>query len=350
MSTAPTDILSADELASVARVMAEAGTVPAGPLTARLIAGGKSNLTLRLEDGEQAWVMRTPPRAGRTPSAHDVVREYRVVSALGATDVPVAPAVVAHEEEDLVGGAFAICGFVDGRTIQSAAQLEDLSDEQVDDAVRALTETLAALHRVDHVAIGLERFGRPDGYAARQLKRWAGQWELVGTHFPDDVRAAAQRLAARLEDGLPEQRATGIVHGDFRLDNTLVRVDRDILGPHVQVAAVVDWELSTIGDPVADVAMMSVYRDPSFDLVIGEPCAWTSPRLPDVAGLASAYEKAGGVELVDFEAHLALAHFKLAVIAAGIDHRYRAGATHGSGFDTAGEAVAPLLSAGLALL
>ncbi|WP_141015580.1 phosphotransferase family protein [Nocardioides sambongensis] len=338
------ELLSTEELAAVAGVMSDAGTTPAAPLTARLIAGGKSNLTFRLTDGASSWVMRTPPRAGRTPSAHDVVREYRVVDALGPTAVPVAPAVASYAEEDLIGGAFAICDFVEGRTVQTADQLADLSDAQVTSAIDALTRTLAALHAVDHVAVGLERFGRPDGYAARQLKRWTGQWEIVGEHFSGDVRSAADRLAARLGEGLPTQHATGIVHGDYRLDNTLIRTGA---GPEVTVAAVVDWELSTIGDPVADVAMMCTYRDPSFDLIIGSPCAWTSPRLPDAETLAASYESAGGVPLRDFDAHLALAHYKLAVIAAGIDHRYRAGATHGAGFDTAGDAVGPLLEAGL---
>ena len=344
-------LLSDDELASVAAVMREAGVELAGDLEASLISGGKSNLTLRLTDGAQTWVMRTPPRAGRTPSAHDVIREYQVVSALGPTPVPVAPAVASYAEEDLIGGAFAICGYVDGRTVQTQEQLAGLSDAQVGSAVDALASTLAALHAVDHVAAGLERFGRPDGYAARQLKRWSGQWEIVGTHFSGDVRAAADRLAGRLADGLPTQHATGIVHGDYRLDNTLVQVATD--GPdgpddRVSVAAVVDWELSTIGDPVADVAMMCVYRDPAFDLIIGSPTAWTSERMPDPEGLAASYEQAGGVALRDFDAHLALGYFKLAVIAAGIDHRFRAGATHGEGFDTAGESVGPLLEAGLA--
>lgn len=351
-ANAPMDgaILSSEELAAVAGVMTEAGVSLAGPLSASMMSGGKSNLTLALTDGDARWVMRTPPRAGRTPSAHDVIREYRVVSALGSTPVPVAPAVASYEEEDLIGGAFAICGYVDGRTIQARPQLDDMSDQQVASAVESLAETLAALHAVDHVAAGLERFGRPDGYAARQLKRWSGQWEIVGEAFEPSTRTLAGELADKLGDNLPGQHATGIVHGDYRLDNTLVRVGSDALGDHVSVAAVVDWELSTIGDPVADVAMMCVYRDPAFDLVVGSECAWTSDRLPGVEGLAAAYERAGGVALRDFDAHLALGYFKLAVIAAGIDHRYRAGATHGDGFDTAGQSVAPFLEAGLARL
>lgn len=335
------------DLVGIAQQMRAGGTDPAGPLSARLIAGGRSNLTFRLDDGESAWVMRTPPRAGRTPSAHDVAREYRVVEALGPTGVPVAPAVTLCEDEGVIGAPFAVCGFVEGRAVQARDELDALGDDQVDAAVEALADTLAALHRVDHVAVGLERFGRPDAYAARQLRRWTGQWEIVGDAFPDDVRALADRLVSRLADRLPVQASTGIVHGDFRLDNTLVRLGDD---DTVSVGAVVDWELSTIGDPVADVANMCVQRQPAFDLVIGSPCAWTSSRLPDTEGLAAAYEKAGGVPLLDLEQHLALADLKLAVIAAGIDHRYRAGAAHGAGFDTAGQAVPLLLEAGLAHL
>lgn len=349
-STASTVELTTGELEAIAAVMADAGTAPEGPLTADLIAGGRSNLTFRLTDGASSWVMRTPPRAGRTPSAHDVAREFRVVKALGSTDVPVAPAIVSYEDEDLIGGPFAICGFVPGRTVQTARQLADLSDAHVRSAVTSLSETLAALHSVDHVAVGLERFGRPDAYAARQLKRWSGQWEIVGEHFPDPTKSLATALANRLGDHLPEQHATGIVHGDYRIDNTLLRIDSDPLGDTAAVTAVVDWELSTIGDPVADVAMMAVYRDPAFDLVIGTDTAWTSDRLPDAEGLAASYERAGGVELRDFDQHLALGYLKLAVIAAGIDHRFRSGATHGEGFDTAGDAVAPLLESGLARL
>lgn len=339
-------VLTPVELDGIAGVMSGAGVTLSGALRGRLLTGGRSNLTFRLEDDAHAWVMRTPPRAGRTPSAHDVAREFRAIDALAASDVPVPPAVVLCEDEAVLGGPFAISGFVDGRTIQTRDQLAELTDVQVTATIDALTETLAALHRVDHVAVGLERFGRPDAYAERQLKRWSGQWEIVGTAASDDVVRVAADLITRLAENLPVQAATGIVHGDFRVDNTLVRIAET----QTTVAAVVDWELSTIGDPVADVASMCVYRNPTFDLIVGEPAAWTSDRLPSAAELAASYERAGGVALRDFDQHLALAHFKLAVIAAGIDHRYRAGATSGDGFDTAGESVLPLLEAGLACL
>ena len=295
-------------------------------------------------------MLRTPPRAGRTPSAHDVAREFRVTSALGSTDVPVPPAVVLCEDESLIGGPFAVAGFVPGVTVQTAARLDELDDATVSGVVSALASTLAALHRVDHVAVGLERFGRPDEYAARQLKRWSGQWQIVGEAFAPDVRAAAAELAGALRDRLPRQASTGVVHGDYRIDNTLLHLPATDEEGSPSVAAVVDWELSTIGDPVADVAMMCVYRHPVFDQVIGEPTAWASPRLPAAAGLAAAYEAAGGVPLVDLDEHLALGYLKLAVIAAGIDHRHRAGASSGPGFDTAGQAVPVLLEEGLAVL
>ncbi|MCZ4499715.1 MAG: putative aminoglycoside phosphotransferase [Marmoricola sp.] len=331
--------LTPAELAGVASAMASAGTVPSGPLTAEMIAGGRSNLTFRITDGTDRWVLRTGPRVGRTPSAHDVAREFRVTSALAGTAVPVAPAVALVEDEELLGGPFTICGFVSGAAIRTQSDLAAYDAPALSAMLDGLLRALAALHRVDHVAIGLERFGRPDGYAARQLRRWSGQWELVGT-APLDALVA--EVVATLGDRLPRQRSTGIVHGDFRADNVLLA--------GTDVAAVVDWELSTIGDPVADVAMMCAYRAPEFDLIIGEPSSWTSDRLPDVDALAAAYVAVGGVDLVDWEGHLALAYFKVAMIAAGIDHRRRAGAASGPGFDTAGDAVAPYLDLASALL
>jgi aminoglycoside phosphotransferase (APT) family kinase protein len=329
--------LTTTELDAVAQVLADAGAEVVGPLDATLIAGGRSNLTFRLSDGVTRWVLRTPPRAGRTPSAHDVAREYRVTRALGAAGVPVPAAVALCEDESVLGGPFTVAGFVDGVTVQTRVDLDRLDDATVDSCVDGLVETLARLHAVDHVAAGLERFGRPDGYSERQLRRWSSQWEIVGAPA---LTGLATETAGLLGAASPEQRAVGIVHGDYRIDNTILRLDAP-----VQVAAVVDWELSTVGDPVADVALMCVYRHPALDLVLGSPSAWTSGRLPAPAELAARYEAAGGVELAAWDFHLALGYFKLAVIAAGIDHRHRAGATHGEGFDTAGDAVAPLLEA-----
>jgi len=338
------DTLSPAELEAVAEQLAGAGDPVAGPLSADLIAGGRSNLTFRLTDGASRWVLRTPPRAGRTPSAHDVARELRITSALDGTGVPVPRPVLLCEDESLLGGPFAVAAYVDGRVLQARGELDALDDAELDATVTELVRVLAALHGVDHEAAGLGAMARPGDYGARQLKRWSGQWEHVGTGPLEPLGPRVAELASAVADALPPQRVTGVVHGDYRIDNCLLAPDAP------RVAAVVDWELATIGDPVADVAMMTAYLDPAFDLVIGEPCAWTSPRLPDADGLAARYEQAGGAALDGWAAHQALACLKVAVIAAGIDHRKRAGAGSGPGFDTAGQAVEPYLDRGLALL
>ena len=334
-------VLTPAALAGVAAVMADAGAGLAGPLRSSLIAGGRSNLTFRLDDGVSAWVLRTPPRAGRTPSAPDVAREYRVTRALGRAGVPVATPVVLHEDETLLGGPFVVASYVAGTSVQTREDLDRLDDATVTACVDRLVETLVVLHGVDHVAAGLERFGRPDGYAERQLRRWSSQWEIVGDPA---LGGLARDVAARLSAAVPPQPAVGIVHGDYRIDNTILALDAP-----VAVAAVVDWELSTVGDPVADLALMGAYRHPAFDLVLGVPGAWTSDRLPAPDGLTARYEAAGGAEPAAWDFHLALGYYKIAVIAAGIDHRWRAGVGEGPGFATSGEAVAPLLETALSV-
>lgn len=330
--------LSGAELAAVAGRLRGAGVDLAGSLEAVLIAGGRSNLTYAITDGATRFVLRTPPRAGRTASAHDVAREHRVTAALMATDVPVAEAVLLCEDEDVLGAPFTVSGFVDGVAVRTQADLTAYDEARLTSVVDSLLEALAALHGIDHCAIGLETFGRPDGYAARQLRRWAGQWETVGE---EHLGGLARGVINGLRSSVPEQRSASVLHGDFRIDNTLVGTQG---APNAdRVAAVVDWELSTIGDPVADVAMMCAYRHEPFDLVMGAPSAWTSHRLPTGADLAAGYERVGGVALEHWDFHHALACFKVAVISAGIDYRRRAGSGAGAGFETAGQAVEPYL-------
>jgi aminoglycoside phosphotransferase (APT) family kinase protein len=194
-----------------------------------------------------------------------------------------------------------------------------------------------ALHRVDFEAVGLDGFGRTEGYGARQLRRWSGQWAHMHAESSD-----ADNLLSLLTDRVPDQTSCSIVHGDFRVDNTIL--DKDDIG---KVLAVVDWELSTLGDPVADVAMMCAYRHSALDVILGAPAAWTSARLPDADELAARYERQSDLALAEWEFYLALAYYKMAVIAEGIDYRYRMGGTTGAGFSTAGDAVPILLAAGL---
>lgn len=312
-----------------------------GPLHARLIAGGRSNLTYLMSSSDTSWVVRRPPPAGLTSSAHDMAREFRVTSALAGTDVPVPTPVTLCEDLAVIGAPFTVVEFVAGSTLRTQDDLAALDDAQLTGCVEALVQSLAALHAVDYEAVGLRGFGRPDGYAARQLRRWSGQSAQMGGAAHQEAESLAQELGRRI----PDQARASVVHGDFRIDNTLLALDE--ASP---VKAIVDWELSTIGDPVADVALMCVYRHPALDLILGSPAAWTSQRLPSVEDLASLYEAHGSVRLEHWEFHLALAYFKLAVIAQGIDHRFRAGATTGDGFDQAGRAVPELLAQGRTLM
>lgn len=351
----------------------EIGVPRTGDLTARLLSGGRSNLTFLIADDTSRWVLRRPPLAGLTPSAHDVAREYRVVDALAATPVPVAPAVAVDPEGKVLGAPFALVEYVDGRVIRTADELAGLAADQLSPTVDALVSVLAELHAVNPSAVGLADFGRPDGYLARQVRRWGSQWQHV--RLDDDTRDGDVRsLHDRLVEALPEQQGASIVHGDYRIDN--VMVDRQ---DPTTILAVVDWELSTLGDPLSDVALMCVYRDPAFDDVLGFPAAWTAPGVPSADDIAERYARRSGRDLVGWPFYLALGYFKLAIIAAGIDHRRRTAegaggpasegadgsatehagrsATRhagcpatGSAPDRVGAAVAPLLATGLALI
>lgn len=337
-----TSSLSEPQLVEVAERLRRAGVELAGPLTCSRLSGGRSNLTFRLDDGASSFVLRTPPRAGRTPSAHDVVREYRVVSALSSTDVPVPAALVACEDEAVDGAPYAVARFVDGRTIQDRSELDELGQTELDQIVSQLLSTLTVLHAVEPNDVGLGDFGRPDGYAARQVGRWKSQWEIVGVRALDGVAAACFEA---LESSVPRHGGAAIVHGDYRIDNTILD-----LTDGVRVRAVVDWELSTLGDPVADVATMCAYRFPAFDHIVGAQAAWTSPRLPTPDSLAGMYEALGGAPLVGWRFHLALAHLKVAAIAAGIDHRAQLADTHEPESVQAGDAVEPFLQECLEIL
>jgi aminoglycoside phosphotransferase (APT) family kinase protein len=333
--------LGIGELSSLREYLVGAGEQVVGDLRSTLITGGRSNLTYELADDVRRWVLRRPPRGGLTPTAHDMGREYRVTRALRTSGVPVARTVGLNEDTSLLGAPFVIVDFVDGTTIRSADDLDRLTDEQLNATVKSMVQVLATLHSVDYVAVGLEAFGRPDGYAQRQLRRWSGQWDRVRPGFLRD----ADSLLESLKDAAPTSGRAAIVHGDFRMDNTIV----DVSAP-APIKALVDWELSTIGDPVSDVAMMCAYRHPGLNDVLGVEAAWTSDRLPAADDLAALYENAAGTLLTHWDFFLALAFYKLAVIAQGIDFRLRAGAAASEGSEKAGDAVPSFLSAGLRVM
>ncbi|WP_156529272.1 phosphotransferase family protein, partial [Gordonia sp. 852002-10350_SCH5691597] len=195
-------------------------------------------------------------------------------------------------------------------------------------------------HAVDFEAVGLGEFGRPTGFAGRQVKLWARQWSHVrGRDLPD-----VDRLVDALGERVPEQARATVVHGDYRVDNTILASD----DPGT-VAAVVDWEMSTLGDPITDVALMCVYRAPVFDRVLGFDGAWTSDRYPSADEMAQRYATLTGNDLGDWPFYLGLANLKLGVIAEGISHRARAGAAS-EGAEHAAEATGEFIAAGLAAL
>ncbi|MEO6794761.1 MAG: phosphotransferase family protein [Mycobacterium sp.] len=294
-----------------------------GELAVELIAGGRSNLTFKVSDESSAWVVRRPPLGGLTPSAHDVGREFVVTQRLYGTGVPIARPIALDADGTVCGVPLTVTEFVTGRVFRHKDDLLALSDAELAANASALIRVLVDLHAVDYRAVGLESFGRPAGFLQRQVGLWARQWELVQTRASDDaVTDSVAKLAAALSDAIPETSQTSVVHGDFRIDNTICDEEQSDV-----VRAVVDWELSTIGDPLTDIALMCAYRSPAFDRVFGHPAAWTSARLPSADALAQEYAQLSGRDLGDWNFYLALANFKIGVIAEGITHR----AQHGAG-------------------
>ncbi|WP_158167440.1 phosphotransferase family protein [Mycolicibacterium smegmatis] len=329
------------DLDALDRHLRAEGIARVGDLRAELIAGGRSNLTFLVFDDASKWVLRRPPLHGLTPSAHDMAREYRVVAALAGTPVPVARAVTMRNDDSVLGAPFQMVDHVDGRVVRTAAGLAALGDQTViDNCIDALIKALSDLHAVDPYAVGLGDFGKPDGYLERQVRRWGSQWEHV--RLPDDARDDdVRRLHAALADAVPPQSGTSIVHGDYRIDNTVLDAEDATV-----VRAVLDWEMSTLGDPLSDAALMCVYRNPMFGHIHTD-AAWSSDLVPPADELADRYSKVSGRDLAHWDFYMALAYFKLAIIAAGIDYRRREGA---DGPEQVGEAVAPLIAAGLAAL
>ncbi|WP_432845650.1 phosphotransferase family protein [Amycolatopsis sp. CA-161197] len=308
-----------------------------GHLSAEMLQGGRSNLTYVLTDGRSRWVLRRPPLGGLTPSAHDMGREYRVVAALRDSDVPVARAVVLGGE-DVIGVPFSVVEHVDGVVIRTTEQLDAFADDDIRRCAEGLVDVLARLHAVDPHAVGLGDFGRPEGYLGRQVRRWHDQWQRVQTRPLPDIEA----LHARLAETCPAESGASIVHGDYRIDNIILAPDDP-----ATARAVVDWEMATLGDPLADLGLHLVYSDPAFAPVLAGAAASTSDRLPAVGDLAQRYAEISGRDLGRLDFYLALGYFKIAVIAEGIHARYQQGLTRGSGFESVGGAVAPLAAAGL---
>jgi aminoglycoside phosphotransferase (APT) family kinase protein len=332
------------DLDALDRHLQSIGIPRSGELRAELISGGRSNLTFLVFDDASKWVLRRPPLHGLTPSAHDMAREYKVVAALADTPVPVARAVAMRNDDSVLGAPFQMVEHVEGRVVRHDDELEKLGDKTViSDCVDALIRVLADLHAVDPDAVGLGDFGKPTGYLERQVRRWGGQWELV-RRDNDPCDADVRRLHSALAEAIPPQSRSSIVHGDYRIDNTILDSN-----DATKVVAVLDWEMSTLGDPLSDAALMCVYRHPMFNM-IHAASAWASPLMPDVDELANRYSVAAQQPLDNWDFYIALGYFKVAIIAAGIAFRARMGGGVADDADAVDQAVAPLVAEGLRVL
>ncbi len=321
-----------------------------GSLTATLITGGRSNLTYRIDGGPVPFVLRRPPLGHVLASAHDMAREFRVISALANSAVPVPAALAFRDDADGVAGVgtpFYLMEFVDGVVLSSPAANRPFDPEQLRELSFDLVRTLAELHAIDPATVGLDDFGRASGYLDRQVRRWGEQYEKSHSRDLPELDA----LQSALREHVPETRSSSLVHGDFRLDNAIVRVDET---GRPRIAAILDWEMATIGDSYTDLGLLGLYWDirAISDQAAAVAASAVDPAAgyPSFAELLDVYAGARGGVLPDLSWYLAFAAYKLAIILEGIHLRFRAGETVGPGFDTIGSLVTPLAEAGLRFL
>ncbi|MCY3924331.1 MAG: phosphotransferase family protein [bacterium] len=288
------------------------------PLAFSLVEAGHSNMTFVVTGAcGQRWVLRRPPLHDVLATAHDMGREHRAIAALHPVGFPVPRPLGLCSDSDLNGAPFYVMDYVDGLVLRDAEQARGALDVPTRRRLsRSLVEVLARLHAIDIDAVGLGDLGRREGYVARQLRRWLQQVEAAPAPERPDIRAVHDHLAARI----PEQGTAGIVHGDYRLDNCIV-------GHDGSVRAVLDWELCTLGDVLADVAMLLIYWSEP-----GEGAQALDNAPTAVAGFWSraevleAYEDASGRPVASIDFYLAWAAWRLACIFVGVQARYIAGA------------------------
>ncbi len=311
------------------------------PLTFTLVAGGRSNLTFRFTDANgAAYVLRRPPLGHVLESAHDMAREHRIISALAGSVVPVPATHALCEDPEVNGAPFYVMSFVEGQVLHDAEAASHVPEAERQRLGTHVVEVLTGLHLLDPDAVGLGDLGRREAYLARQLKRWNRQWEATKTHEIPEMEETSRLL----EEQMPEQVGATIVHGDYRLGNMISGGGR--------IRAVLDWELCTLGDPLADVGyLLNSWIEPGEGAV---PVAPTSVGgFPGRDEICARYQQATGRDLGAINYYRAFSHWRLAAIGQGVYKRYLVGAmgdTAGMDLDAYKESVQQRAAAALELL
>ena len=291
-----------------------------GPLRFERIKGGHSNLTFKLEDTRgNAWVLRRPPLGTLLATAHDMGREHRIIAALGPTAVPVPPALGLCTDESVNDAPFYIMAWVSGHVLENAATAQALLDTEGRQRLGSdVIQVLSELHTVDVDAVGLGDLGRKENYLARQLKRWTRQWNDSKTR----ELAVMEEVSSGLAELLPEQIGATIVHGDYRLGNMLAT-------PEGRIAAVLDWELCTLGDPLADVAYVLNNWDEPGEVALmsadGTPPPTAAGGFPSREAFLERYSELSGRSTDLMPYYRAFQHWRSAAIAEGVLDRYLRG-------------------------
>jgi aminoglycoside phosphotransferase (APT) family kinase protein len=295
------------------------------PITFELIAGGRSNLTYRVTgaDGQQ-YALRRPPTSHVLPTAHDMVREHTIISALHPLGIPVAQPLGLCTDESVNDRPFYVMEFVNGHILRDRAQAEVAFAKERRHVIGGhLASTLAALHDVDVETAGLGSLARHDGYIERQLRRWRGQYEQMAVPGVDHG-GLVERVGDRLAASIPAQQKVAVVHGDYRLDNT-------VLDDEGRVKAILDWEICTLGDPMADVGLLLVYWSEPVDgtaaLLGAAPTM--APGMMTRAEVLEAYSSHSSLDTSHVAYYQAFGYWKLACIMQGVFARYSAGAAGG---------------------
>ncbi|MGE4165964.1 MAG: phosphotransferase family protein [Xanthobacteraceae bacterium] len=313
----------------------------AGPLTLRQFKGGQSNPTYLLETPARKYVLRRKPPGKLLPSAHAVDREYRVIRALHAQDFPVAEPLVYCDDDGVAGTAFYVMGFADGRVFWEPQMPGSNSAERaaVYDAMNA---TIARLHAFDPAAIGLGDFGKGGNYVGRQVERWSKQYRASETEKIDDM----ERLIDWLPQNIPPEAPVRLVHGDYRIDNLIVAKDR------TDIIAVLDWELSTLGDPLADFAYhLMAWHMPHSDSAAGTATLrghdLSALGIPSMHNYVEAYRARTGLDpRPHLATYLAYNFFRIAEILQGIIGRVRDGTATSEFAPSKAEMIRPLAATG----